>query len=132
MEQIEKAVEILKDGGIIIFPTDTAFGIGCRIDNEEAIKRLFDIRKRPKEKATPVLVSSLEMTRLFVKEIPQEVEEKLIKKYWPGALTIILPAKEEKVPYLVRGGGNTIGIRMPSNETILSIIEKAGVPILGP
>ncbi len=130
--EIDKAVEVLNNGGIIIFPTDTAFGIGCRINDEKAVERLFKIRRRPHEKATPVLVSSIEMARDYVLEIPQEVEEKLIKKYWPGAVTIVLPAKTEKVPVFVRGGGNTIGIRMPKNETMLSIIRKVGVPILGP
>lgn len=132
MEQIDKAVEVFNNGGIIIFPTDTAFGIGCRIDDEKAIDRLFEVRRRPHGKATPVLVSSLEMARQYVLEIPDDVEEKLMKKYWPGALTIVLSAKKEKVPSPVRGGGNTIGIRMPNNEEILSIIEKVGVPILGP
>ncbi len=129
---IDKAVEVFKNGGVVIFPTDTAFGIGCRIDDEKAVNRLFELRKRPKEQATPVLVSSLEMAREYVLEIPQEVEEKLIKKYWPGAVTIVLPAKTKKVLGLVRGGGNTIGIRMPNNQTILSIIKGVGVPILGP
>lgn len=131
-KDISQAIEVLNNGGIIIFPTDTAFGIGCRIDDDRAVERLFKIRRRPHEKATPVLVSSLEMARDYILEIPQEVEEELIKKYWPGALTIVLSAKPEKVPILARGGGNTIGIRMPNNKTILSIIKKIGVPILGP
>lgn len=130
--EIDIAVKILKSGGIIIFPTDTAFGIGCRVDDKMAIERLFKLRRRPHEKATPVLVSSVEMAKEYVLDIPVDVEEKLIEKYWPGALTIVLKANEEKVPALVRGGGNTVGIRMPNNEIILSIIEKLGVPVLGP
>src|SRR6266581_654728 len=98
MEQIEQAVKVLNDGGIVIFPTDTAFGIGCRIDNSEAIKRLFAIRKRPETQAAPVLVSSLDMAQDYVLPIPGGVVEKLVKPYWPGALTIILPCREEKVP----------------------------------
>lgn len=130
--EINKAVDVLNSGGIVIFPTDTAYGIGCRIDNEEAIERLFKIRRRPHDKAVPVLVSSVQMAREYVLEIPQEVEENLIKKYWPGALTIVLPAKIEKIPGLVRGGKDTIGIRMPNSEVALSIIKKVGVPILAP
>ncbi len=60
---IQKAIEILKQGGVVIFPTDTAFGIGCRIDDEEAVTRLFQIRKRPHEKATPVLVDTVTMAQ---------------------------------------------------------------------
>lgn len=129
--EILKAINVLKNGGIIIFPTDTAFGIGCRIDNEKAIERLFNIRKRPKDMATPVLCSSISMVSEYVEEIPEDVQN-LMKKYWPGALTIVLPCIAEKVPYLVRGGGSTIGIRIPNHKTILDIIKGVGVPILGP
>lgn len=131
-DNILKAVEILNKGGIIIFPTDTAFGIGCRIDREESIKKLFKIRKRPINMATPVLVSSVEMAGEYFLSIPKDVRRKLIDIYWPGTLTIVFPCKKEKVPSLVRGGKENIGIRMPDNRIVLEIIEKLGVPILGP
>lgn len=131
-KQIKEAVKILNKGGIIIFPTDTAFGIGCRLDNEDAIKKLFEIRRRPISQATPVLVDSLEMAQKYVKEIKKDVIEKLIKPYWPGALTIVLPCIKEKVHPLVRGGGENIGVRMPNNQVIQDIIKNVGVPILGP
>jgi L-threonylcarbamoyladenylate synthase len=127
----KKAAEVLKKGGIVIFPTDTAYGIGCRIDDEKAVQRLFKLRKRPETKATPVLVSSLEMAKKYWYEIPDIVYERLIKPYWPGALTIVLPCKKELIPGLVRGGGETLGLRMPDNENLLTIIEEVGVPIIG-
>ena len=129
---IDKAIEILNQGGIVIFPTDTAFGIGCRIDNENAIKKLFKIRKRPGFMATPVLVGGLEMAKDYVLEIPKDVKEKLIDKFCPGALTIVLQSRIDMVPRLVRGHGTTIGVRMPNNRIILEIIKNVGVPILGP
>lgn len=129
---ISKAIEVLNKGGVIIFPTDTVFGIGCRIDREKAIERLFEIRKRPFDMATPALVSSLEMVKKYWDSDIKEVEEKLISKYWPGALTIVLKANKNLVPSLVRGGGDNIGIRMPKNDLILEVIEKVGVPILAP
>lgn len=129
---IEKAVKILKQGGIVIFPTDTAFGIGCRIDNEEAVKRLFSIRKRPAFMATPVLVSGLKMAQEYVLEVPKDVREKLINRFWPGALTIVLQSRIDMVPELVRGHGTTIGVRMPNNQIMLEIIKGVGVPVLGP
>lgn len=132
MDEVKNAIDILKDGGIVIFPTDTAFGIGCRIDSEKSIERLFRIRKRPGSQAVPVLVSSIEMAQEYLEPIPGDVKEKLIKKYWSGALTIVLPCNLDKVPALVRGGGKTLGIRIPDHKTILSIIEGVGVPILGP
>jgi L-threonylcarbamoyladenylate synthase len=131
MDAVAKAVHILKNGGIVIFPTDTAFGVGCRIDDEKAVKRLFTLRKRPETKAVPLLVSSLHMAQEYVKEIPQEVIEKLITPYWPGALTIVLKSRIDKVPGLVRGGGETIGLRVPDHLTTLALIDGVGVPILG-
>lgn len=130
--QIDKAAEIVRKGGIVIFPTDTAFGIGCRLDNELAVKRLFTIRKRPQNQATPVLFESLETIKRYLIGIPQTVEEKLIKKYWPGALTIVLPCRVDKVLNLVRGDSPNLGVRIPDNVTTLAIIRKVGVGILGP
>lgn len=130
-EDHQKAIQILKDGGIVIFPTDTAFGIGCRIDHEKAVKRLFEIRKRPETQAVSALVSSVSMAQEYLEPIPKEVEQ-LIKKYWPGALTIVLTCKKEKVLPLVRGGGSTLGVRMPKHAELLKIIQEVRVPILGP
>lgn len=129
---IQQVIKVLKNGGIVIYPTDTAFGIGCRIDDEKAIERLFKIRERPKNQATPVLVDSLQMAQKYLLPIPKEVIDKLIKPYWPGALTIILPCKTDKVPKLVTGGGETLGIRVPDHPVALELIKRVGVPILGP
>jgi len=129
---VSEAIRVLKNGGIVIFPTDTAFGIGCRIDDEKTIERLFKIRERPKNQATPVLVDSVEMAQKYLLPVPKDVIDKLIKPYWPGALTIILPCKTDKVLKLVRGGGITLGIRVPNHTTTQQIIKDVGVPILGP
>jgi len=128
---IQKAIQIIKDGGIVIYPTDTAFGIGCRIDKEESIKRLFHLRRRPETQATPVLTSSIHMLEPFLPIIDQEVITKLVEPYWPGALTIVLPCYPEKISSLVRGGTQTLGIRIPNHLTALSLIEGVGVPIIG-
>lgn len=130
--QVQKAVKILKDGGIVVFPTDTAFGIGCRIDDSKAVERLFRIRKRPFSQATPVLVNSIDMAERYLLPIPKEVVNKLMRPYWPGALTIVLPCKVNKVNKLVRGGGDTLGVRMPSNNTLLFVIRGLDAAILGP
>ncbi|HSX08939.1 MAG TPA: L-threonylcarbamoyladenylate synthase [Candidatus Saccharimonadales bacterium] len=131
MEEVKKAIQILKDGGIVIFPTDTAFGIGCRIDNEDAVKRLFALRKRPETKATPVLVSDLHMAEEYLQSVPDDVINKLIEPYWPGALTIVMKCQTNRVPSLVRGGGDTLGMRVPDHLTTLSLINGVGIPILG-
>jgi len=131
MDKVKKAIEVLRQGGIVIFPTDTAIGIGCRIDNDRAIKKLFKIRKRPKTKAVPVLFSDIRMVRRYVEKIPQDAEN-LMKKYWPGALTLVLHSNKVKVPLLVRGGGETLGVRIPDSKIVRTIIAQVGVPILGP
>ncbi len=130
-KNLEQASEIIKKGGIVIFPTDTVFGIGCRIDYEKSVARLFEIRKRPHYKAVPVLVSSIEMAEEYVDKIDPEVRF-LMDKYWPGGLTIVLKCRKEKIPSPARGGGDTIGIRMPNHKTLLKLIKKVGVPILAP
>ena len=131
-ESINKAITILNQGGIVIYPTDTAFAVGCRIDHEKAVDRLFRIRKRPKAQATPVLVDTVKMAQDYLKPIPQEVVDKLIEPYWPGALTIILDCNRVKVPQMVRGGGQTLGVRIPNHTVARAIIRGVGVPILGP
>jgi len=132
MVNLIEAIGILKEGGIVIYPTDTAFGIGCRIDNPESVARLFQIRKRPLTQATPVLVSSKEMAeKYFLSPLPDNVRH-LISDYWPGALTIVYECRKDMVFPLVRGGGDTIGLRMPNHEVPLTLIRNLGVPILGP
>lgn len=128
---IDKAVRVLNKGGIVIFPTDTAFGIGCRMDNEKAIRRLFRIRRRPKDKAVPVLVSSFKMAEEYLGPIGSDVRS-IMEKHWPGGLTLILRCNRVRVPSLVRAGKGTIGVRIPNHKTALKLIEGVGVPILGP
>ncbi len=128
---LQKGIEIIKNGGVVIFPTDTAFGIGCRIDNEKAIQRLFSIKKRDVSQAVPVLVNGFEMAQTLLKPIPQEVYEKLIKPFWPGGLTIILPCLTEKVSPLLRGNGETLGVRSPNHPITQALIAGVDVPLIG-
>lgn len=130
MNDKSKAIEVLKSGGIVIFPTDTAYGIGCRIDREESIRRLFEVKKRSQNKRMLVLVDSIEMAKIYLDSIRPEVL-KLMKKYWPGSLTIIYKCKKERVPEILRAGGNSLAVRLPDHE-IVDIIKKVGVPILAP
>lgn len=131
MNDLEQAIKVIKEGGIVIFPTDTAFGIGCRIDNEASVKRLFEIRKRPEVKAVPVLFDSVKRVREYTLPFSLEVED-IMSKYWPGALTLILPCNISKVPGLVRGGGQTLGARVPEHDLVLGLIKGADIPITGP
>lgn len=132
MNSIEEAIRVLQQGGIVIYPTDTAFGIGCRIDTISSIKKLFQLRRRPFSQAAPVLVDSVGMAVSYLlSPIPDNVRL-LMRDYWPGALTIVSNCKKDKIPSLVRGGGKTIGVRQPNHEVALRLISGVKVPILGP
>ena len=125
-----QATEVLKNGGIVIFPTDTAMGMGCRIDDKEAVKRFFSIRRRSETKPTPVLVSDIEMAKEWVDRIPEKTRT-ILEKYWPGGLTVVLNSKDTRVSNLVKGGGDSLGVRMPDYPGLLTIISHLNVPIIG-
>lgn len=131
MNEIEQASKILRDGGVVIYPTDTAYAIGCRIDNEEAVKRIFGIRKRPENKPILVLADSIKMAQHYFLPLSEKVRS-IAEKYWPGGLTIVYACDTTKVPRSVRAGGETLGIRVPDNPLTLSLIQKVGVPLLAP
>lgn len=114
-DSLKKAKNILLSGGVIIFPTDTVYGIAASIRSKKGLKRIFNIKKRPKNKPLPVLISNRKQLKDLVYDIPKETE-KLIAKHWPGALTLIFKAKS----------GGTIGIRMPNHKELLSLIDECG------
>lgn len=131
MDQVQQAINILQQGGVGIFPTDTVYGIGCRLDDEKALQRLFKIRNRPEEKAVLAVVDSVEMAEKYV-SISGDVRSKLIEKYWPGGLTIVLPCDTEKVPTIARGGGATLGVRQTNHSVLLELLKGLGVPLVAP
>ncbi len=129
--QMQEVIEKFKEGKVGIFPTDTAYGIGCRMDNKAAVKKVYDIRNRPAEKSLLVLVASLEMAKEYV-HIEKEVEEELINKFWPGGFTIILNCKKGKVLPVVNSGKETLAVRLPNHPILQKIINEVGVPIVAP
>lgn len=120
-ETIDKAVEVFKEGGIVVFPTDTVWGISVAIDQPQAIERLYQIKGREKNKPTAVLVGSVSQAERLGKI--NKTAEKLIRKYWPGSLTIVVKA-QEGVPEEIQGKGGTIGLRMPDEELVLKLAQK--------
>jgi L-threonylcarbamoyladenylate synthase len=127
----DELVESLKNGKIAIFPTDTAYGIGCRIDNTESVRKLFEVRNRPENKPMLALVSNSEMAEQYLQPLSSEVRSTM-KKYWPGGLTLILYCNKVRVPSVVRANGETLAVRMPDHKIMRAVIEKVGVPILAP
>lgn len=129
-KEIQKAVKTLRQGGIVVYPTDTAFGVGCRMDDKKAVERLSKLKRRPEGQAIPVLVDSIEMAKCYLLPISNEVM-KLMEKYWPGGLTIVFPCRVDLVPEKVRGGGETLGVRWPDHLVAKKLIHGIGVPLLG-
>ena len=121
---------IIKNGGIVVFPTETVYGIGVNGLDRNAVEKLYKIKERPLDKPISLLVSDFEMIEKVAQNIT-EVEYKLMKKFFPGPLTIILN-KRDIVPDIVTSGGDTVGIRMPKEEITRKLIEYAGVPIAAP
>jgi L-threonylcarbamoyladenylate synthase len=132
MDKLEKSIRILKQGGIVIYPTDTAYAIGCRMDNEVAVRKLYTLRQRPQAQASPVIVDSINMAENYLLSPINDIVRHLMEKYWPGGLTIVCPCKTKLVPPLVRGGSASLGLRMPKSEVALQLVRQTGVPILAP
>ena len=119
-------INTLMTGGILAFPTDTVFGLGC-IMEEEAILKIYAAKGRSFDKALPMMCSSKEMIR-DVAYVSRQAEI-IIDRFLPGALTLIFPKKENVADYITQGK-DTIAIRMPDDEWILSLIEELGMPLL--
>ena len=125
-EELENTIKVLNNGGIVIFPTDTVYGIACDAFNETAIKKLFEFKERNNNKPICVLTTSTDKINkvAYIKE----KEEELINKYMPGALTIILE-KKENVSNILTSNLPTIGVRIPNNEIALKILENVDNPL---
>ena len=120
-EGIEKTSQIIEKGGIVIFPTDTVYGIGCNPYNVNSVKKIYEIKSRTEIKSLPVLAYSLEI----VKEITliDKFTEKIIKKYWPGPLTLILTLTDQKLKNSLKLQ-NKIAVRIPDSKCTLKLLEK--------
>lgn len=133
MINLEEAVEHFRKGEIVVYPTDTVYGVGCIANNSEAIRRLYKIKQREKGKPTHLLISSLTQAEKYT-HTTDERFKLLSERFWPGALTIILAAKETVLDEITgfSDGVRTIGLRMPNHPLLVEIIEELGEPILGP
>ncbi len=122
----DKIIELLNREGLLAMPTDTVFGLACMMD-EKAIARVYEAKGRSFDKPLPMMCSSKKMISEVAK-ISEEAE-KIIDRFMPGALTIVF-AKKETVADYITNGRKTIGIRMPDDDFILSLIEKLGKPLM--
>jgi L-threonylcarbamoyladenylate synthase len=127
-EALASAAEVIMAGGVIVYPTDTIYGIGADATNAAAIERIFAVKERDRGKAMLVLAGSLEMASRYTKEVTPEMRD-LLSQYWPGSVTFILRANS-LLPKELMGGADTIGIRVPKNALCRALCQSTGVPIV--
>ncbi|MGD2106761.1 MAG: L-threonylcarbamoyladenylate synthase [Nitrosopumilaceae archaeon] len=118
---IEKASKIISKGGVVVFPTDTVYGIGCDPYNKSSVEKIYQIKKRSKEKPLPILGYSMST----INEIVQfdDKSKKIAEVFWPGPLTLVLKLKDDKLKEILRV--NKIGVRVPNNQCLLDILRDS-------
>ena len=130
IEDIKKAGEILKNGGLIAFPTETVYGLGANGLDEAAVSKVYKAKGRPSD--NPMILHISQIDEIY--DIAEEINEdclKLMEAFWPGPLTVVVKRKKI-VPNTTTGGLDTVGIRMPSDKTARLLIKEAGIPIAAP
>jgi len=120
-EGIEKASEIISQGGIVIFPTDTVYGIGCNPYNKESVEKIYKIKSRDIMKSLPVLTYSIDTAEKIVEF--DQFTKKIVKKFWPGPLTVILKVTDKKIKESLNLE-NKIAIRVPDHKCTLELLKK--------
>ena len=123
-DSLKKTAETLKAGGVIIFPTETVYGIGCLAANQEAVKRVFKIKQRPLDKPLQILIADLKQAEQLAQELKGKALE-LARKYWPGPLTLVIK-KKSSVSDLITARKDSVGLRMPKSDKLLELIKAVG------
>lgn len=128
-KQVEKGVSILKRGGVIAYPTDTVYGLGASAYLPEAVKRIFEVKERPRNMPLPlILADESQLTEVTAEISP--VARLLIKEFLPGALTLVL-LKSNSVPDIVSGGSDTVAVRIPAHPVPVALARGLGAPLVG-
>jgi L-threonylcarbamoyladenylate synthase len=127
-EIVQRAATIIQKGGIILYPTETIYGLGCDLFNEKAVKRLYTIKKRPETKPALVLIGNISMLRELVVDIPL-LASRLMKRFWPGPLTILFKAKKNISPLITAGSG-MIGVRLSGSKFCVKLLTVCRIPIV--
>ncbi len=126
---LDEAVSIIKSGGLVVFPTETVYGLGADALNPQAVKAIFEAKGRPQDNPLIVHISDVEQVGEIAVDVPHVFYE-LAKKFMPGALTVVLP-KSDKIPDVVTAGGNTVAVRMPDNVVARELIARSS-PLAAP
>jgi len=130
ISKIKRAAYILRNGGLVAFPTETVYGLGANALDAAAVEGIYKAKGRPSDNPLIVHVSKIDEVNRLVREIPGQAL-KLMETFWPGPITIIMP-KSEIIPDIITAGLDTVGIRMPSHPVALALIREAGVPVAAP
>jgi L-threonylcarbamoyladenylate synthase len=128
--QIQKGVQIIQNGDLVAFPTETVYGLGANAFNSEAIAKIFKFKNRPADNPLIVHISSLDMLPQLVAKI-SKTNQKLIDNFWPGPLSLVFP-KSKLIPDIVTAGLDTVVIRFPSNQIAQKFITECKVPLAAP
>jgi len=123
------AVQVLLDGGLVAFPTDTYYALGAAAGNAEAVARVFAAKRRPATEPVPVFVADVTQWRMAAADLP-EIALRLAEQFWPGPLTIVC-RRAPHLPPLLSGGGDTIGVRQPDSVLALALCRALGMPVTG-
>jgi L-threonylcarbamoyladenylate synthase len=122
IDGILECASIVKTGGVIVFPTDTIYGIGCDPYSDSSVKRIIKIKGRAEKKPLPVLTYSLHDAEKIVSF--GTASKMLAEKYWPGALTIVAPLVDEKISHSVTSSGSNLAVRVPANRCVLALLRE--------
>jgi L-threonylcarbamoyladenylate synthase len=128
--EIQKAAEILRAGGLVVFPTETVYGLGANALDPVAVRKIYALKGRPPVSPLIVHVSGVVQARQFAAEWP-EAADRLAREYWPGPLTLVVP-KKAAIPDEVTAGLSTVGLRVPRHPVALELLRAAGIPIAAP
>ncbi|MSQ13932.1 MAG: threonylcarbamoyl-AMP synthase [Dehalococcoidia bacterium] len=123
------AVDLLREGGVVAYPTDTLYGLGADAFNEAAVERVFVIKGRPHGMPLPLLLADADALAQVASEVPP-LARVLAERFWPGALTLVIP-RSAKVPELVSGRGWKVGVRVPDHPVPRELARRLGAPITG-
>jgi len=128
-EQIRNGISVLKRGGLVVFPTDTVYGLGACFSSLPAVERIYQLKQRPRSVALPLLLADTAQISEVARVVPP-VALLLARSFLPGALTMVLP-RSKSVPDIVTGGGETIAVRIPAHPVAIALIKGVGMPIVG-
>ena len=129
-ESIRRAGSIIKTGGLVAFPTETVYGLGCDAMNANAAAKVFEAKQRPQFDPLIVHIADLKQLEMVIESLPA-VGQRLIDTFWPGPLTLVLP-KQPAIPDLITAGLSTVAVRMPNHSVAQTLIREAGTPIAAP